>query len=53
MRFPKVRIKLNLLVCEGGPWDGQRVGIPVRGTLVFRVGEFHGRYDAYGEWENV
>lgn len=36
-----------------GPWAGEYVFIPVGGTMVFKLGPFHGRYDHNGEWRNV
>ena len=33
-----------------GPWAGQLVFIPSNGTLVFKLGEWHGSYGGAGTW---
>lgn len=37
----------------GGPWDQQAVYFPKGGTMVFRIGPFHGYYTGLGEWKDV
>lgn len=36
-----------------GPWHSRWVFIPTGGTMVFRLGPFHGHYDSVGEWHDV
>lgn len=49
-RLSKGRAKETPLI--GGPWDGSCAML--RGeTMVFRVGEFKGRYLFDGRWEHV
>lgn len=36
-----------------GPWSGEHVFMPAGGTMVFRVGPWHGHYNSVGSWIDV
>lgn len=41
------------LGARSGPWAGKYVYFPVGGTMVFRLGPWHGHYTGEGEWKDV
>jgi len=53
MRIAKGKLQGHKLLVHGGPWDREFVFIPRGGTMVFRVGPYHGHYTSTGEWKDV
>jgi hypothetical protein len=51
--LPRGRMQGNRLLAHGGPWDHKSVYFPVGGTMVFRLGPWHGHYNSTGEWKDV
>lgn len=45
--------KRQILKVCGGPWDGQKVLLPMNGTIVFRLEDWYGKYSLNGVWLNV
>lgn len=37
----------------GGPWHDEIVFVPYGGTMVFRIGPWHGHYTSAGVWKDV
>ena len=50
MRIAKGKMKGSHIILREGPWAGQVVFIPDNGTLVFKLGEWHGSYGGAGTW---
>lgn len=53
MRIAKGKMNGHRREVAGGPWASRCVFIPKGGTMVFRLGPFHGHYDSDGEWKDV
>lgn len=53
MRIPKGKMNGHRIVVCGGPWDRSYVFIPRGGTMVFKVGPYHGHYGSSGTWYDV
>jgi hypothetical protein len=45
---PKIRV-----TAKGGPWDCYALMIPAGGSMVFRLGNWHGHYDEKGIWHEL
>ncbi len=41
------------VLANWGPWDGKTLLVGQGGTMVFKVGQWHGQYDSKGVWSNV
>lgn len=52
-RLPANKAKRYKTLATNGPWDGCMLMMPPEGTMVFKLGDFHGRYKRSGTWENV
>lgn len=53
MKVKKGKMQGHYWKAIGGPWDGARVFMPDGGTMVFKVGPYHGSYTGLGEWRDV
>jgi hypothetical protein len=50
MRIPKGKMNAGYVFAYSGPWNGEKVYLPVNGTMVFRLGKWYGHYDGLGVW---
>lgn len=50
MRIPKGKMQGLRIMLHGGPWGGMYVVIPTNGTMVFKLGKWHGYYGRVGGW---
>lgn len=51
--LPRGKMIGHNIKVNDGPWAGKTVFIPVGGTMVFRVGPWHGCYRHNGAWQDV
>lgn len=50
VRLARGRMQGKPFLCRGGPWNNEVVLIPSGGTIVMRIGVYHGKYNSIGTW---
>lgn len=51
--LPRGKMVGRNMKIDGGPWAGETMFIPIGGTMVMRVGPYHGLYTNTGVWKDV